>query len=252
MILRRVIAHFRKQEWTAIFLDFVIVVLGVFVGFQVNNWNEVRKERADESAALSQMHEEVVAVEDLSSRILSDRLATLHFLSEIVDRLYAGTDGAPTDDHCLAIASSHDLYVGLADLPSYMQLQSSGRVGIIRDRPLLQALGGLAQARQALEFALANFGPRLINLAEDHAGVVLLAPRTISVANAPALTERDYAAVCDFVAFRKSPALRNALVSNLEYFDAFARDGLRPWVRELGNVHDRLDAALSIIHDERP
>lgn len=39
MILRRVIAHFRKQEWTAIFLDFLIVVMGVFIGIQVSNWN---------------------------------------------------------------------------------------------------------------------------------------------------------------------------------------------------------------------
>ena len=45
MILRRVIAHFRKQEWTAIGLDFVIVVIGVFVGIQVANWNA---SRADE------------------------------------------------------------------------------------------------------------------------------------------------------------------------------------------------------------
>jgi hypothetical protein len=40
MILRRIIAHFRKQEWTAIALDFLIVVVGVFVGLQVNNWNQ--------------------------------------------------------------------------------------------------------------------------------------------------------------------------------------------------------------------
>lgn len=46
MILRRVIEHFRKQEWTAVFLDFVIVVLGVFIGLQVNNWNEARKDAA--------------------------------------------------------------------------------------------------------------------------------------------------------------------------------------------------------------
>jgi hypothetical protein len=39
MILRRIIAHFRKQEWTAIGLDFFIVVVGVFVGMQVSNWN---------------------------------------------------------------------------------------------------------------------------------------------------------------------------------------------------------------------
>lgn len=45
MILRRVIAHFRNQEWTAIALDFVIVVVGVFVGIQVSNWNEERKTR---------------------------------------------------------------------------------------------------------------------------------------------------------------------------------------------------------------
>ncbi len=30
MILRRVIGHFRRQEWTAIAIDFVIVVVGVF------------------------------------------------------------------------------------------------------------------------------------------------------------------------------------------------------------------------------
>jgi hypothetical protein len=40
MILRRVITHFRQQEWTAIAIDFVIVVLGVFVGIQVANWNQ--------------------------------------------------------------------------------------------------------------------------------------------------------------------------------------------------------------------
>jgi len=46
MILRRVIDHFRKQEWTAIFLDFLIVVMGVFVGLQVSNWNAERQRSA--------------------------------------------------------------------------------------------------------------------------------------------------------------------------------------------------------------
>lgn len=46
MILRRVIGHFRRQEWTAIAIDFLIVVVGVFVGLQVSDWNEARKERA--------------------------------------------------------------------------------------------------------------------------------------------------------------------------------------------------------------
>jgi len=40
MLLRRVITHVRKQEWTAIGIDFVIVVVGVVMGIQVSNWNE--------------------------------------------------------------------------------------------------------------------------------------------------------------------------------------------------------------------
>ena len=55
MILRRVIKHFREQEWTAIALDFLIVVLGVFVGLQVQNWNEARLDYVAYQQAYSRM-----------------------------------------------------------------------------------------------------------------------------------------------------------------------------------------------------
>jgi hypothetical protein len=61
MILRRVIKHFRNQEWTAIFLDFLIVVVGVFVGLQVQNWNERRGDRAEYARALNRLDVEISA-----------------------------------------------------------------------------------------------------------------------------------------------------------------------------------------------
>ena len=60
MLLRRVIAHFRKQEWTAIGIDFLIVVMGVFIGIQVANWNEDRAARARERLLLIDLHAEIV------------------------------------------------------------------------------------------------------------------------------------------------------------------------------------------------
>ena len=36
MLLRRVTEHVRDQNWTAVGVDFVIVVIGVFVGIQVS------------------------------------------------------------------------------------------------------------------------------------------------------------------------------------------------------------------------
>lgn len=43
MILSRFVQHLKHQQWTAVFLDFVIVVLGVFIGTNVTNWNDAHK-----------------------------------------------------------------------------------------------------------------------------------------------------------------------------------------------------------------
>lgn len=44
MILRRLTQHIKTQNWFAIGIEFVILVLGVFIGIQVSNWNEGRVE----------------------------------------------------------------------------------------------------------------------------------------------------------------------------------------------------------------
>ena len=45
MILARVIEHVKAQNWTAVALDFFIVVMGVFIGIQVSNWNRFARGR---------------------------------------------------------------------------------------------------------------------------------------------------------------------------------------------------------------
>ena len=59
MILRRVIKHVREQEWTAIWIDLGIVIVGVFIGIQVSNWNEARADRAAYEAALGRLSDEI-------------------------------------------------------------------------------------------------------------------------------------------------------------------------------------------------
>lgn len=45
MILRRLTTNLKSQNWTAIAIDFVIVVIGVFLGIQASNWNQSRLEK---------------------------------------------------------------------------------------------------------------------------------------------------------------------------------------------------------------
>lgn len=40
--LRRISDSIRQQNWSSVFIDVAVVVLGVFLGLQVNNWNQAR------------------------------------------------------------------------------------------------------------------------------------------------------------------------------------------------------------------
>lgn len=49
MMLSRMIGHLRKQQWTGALIELVIVIVGIFVGLQVNNWNTARHDWALEN-----------------------------------------------------------------------------------------------------------------------------------------------------------------------------------------------------------
>ena len=42
MLLRRITKHVSDQNWFAVFIDFLIVVVGVFIGIQIGDWNNDR------------------------------------------------------------------------------------------------------------------------------------------------------------------------------------------------------------------
>ena len=61
MLLRRVIQHVKHQDWFAVALDFVIVVVGVFIGIEVANWNSERAGYQRETEALVELRNELEA-----------------------------------------------------------------------------------------------------------------------------------------------------------------------------------------------
>ncbi|OFW98702.1 MAG: hypothetical protein A3E78_12740 [Alphaproteobacteria bacterium RIFCSPHIGHO2_12_FULL_63_12] len=137
MILRRVIAHFRKQEWTAIFLDFIIVVVGVFVGLQVSNWNEAREGRVRAHDYLQRIGADL----DADIATYTDRLA---FWAKVADYGAKGLDYAETGeargasqwDLLLAFFQSSQVAEFYTTQTTYDELTSAGEIGLIADTGL--------------------------------------------------------------------------------------------------------------------
>ena len=57
MILRRFAEALKQQNWSAVAIEFVLLVLGVFLGIQVANWNETRREHTLEAEYIDEVSE---------------------------------------------------------------------------------------------------------------------------------------------------------------------------------------------------
>jgi len=67
MIFRRAVAKLRAQDWVAITIELAIVIVGVFVGIWVANWNQERLERNETRQMLLQLEPELAQLEAFSN-----------------------------------------------------------------------------------------------------------------------------------------------------------------------------------------
>jgi hypothetical protein len=71
MLLRRITKHVKNENWFAVFIDFLIVVVGVFIGIQVANWNEKNANQVALSKSLDRLEVEVQNNLDIIDKIVT-------------------------------------------------------------------------------------------------------------------------------------------------------------------------------------
>lgn len=141
MILRRVIEHVKAQNWTAVVLDFVIVVVGVFIGIQVSNWNEKRQQQNLEIYYLERLHEEILRSRDDAA----DTLKFVEHSGEEATFILQALESCmlpPTDRDRFASA----LYLlGKLSQPILIdttleEMKATGRLVVLTNRELIKSL----------------------------------------------------------------------------------------------------------------
>ncbi|MEM6537223.1 MAG: hypothetical protein AAF668_05780 [Pseudomonadota bacterium] len=165
MILRRVIEHVRTQNWTAVLLDFLIVVGGVFVGLQGQEWSE-RREDAARATSLEQR-----LLSDFDS-IISDLERGVTRTEEYMDageEVYAILkSGMPNKDvdfgQLLNLAGSS--YPPAGGAPTYTEMVSTGDLDLLQDTKLRQALLAYDQQARQAEKVFDLLLPRMLTAIE--------------------------------------------------------------------------------------
>ncbi|MGJ3232210.1 MAG: hypothetical protein ACFE0P_10460 [Oceanicaulis sp.] len=141
MILSNISKAIREQNWFAVVLEFVIVIAGVVIGFQINAWNKARAERA-----LGQTYKTLIVGEIERQR--ADYQNMVSGSSSILQdvRIVAAAIDDPESvradpDHFIS-AIWYSRYRGYRDTQRtvYDGMESSGRIALIDDEGAVQEI----------------------------------------------------------------------------------------------------------------
>ncbi len=141
MILRRLTQSLKEQNWTAIVIEFVLLVVGVFLGIQAANWNAQRNEEAKAQAYLARIRGNLEADVDsikrrevFWSQVIGYGKQAIHYeeTGELVDGSAWKT--------VLAFYQASQLWQWVTSDSTYQEMRSGGELGLIRDQALRDAL----------------------------------------------------------------------------------------------------------------
>ena len=247
MILRHIASSLKKKDWSSALIEILVVVAGIFIALQVDDWNQGRKDRLDEQEFLVQLHEDLLVATELSSRVRQRRLDRLELLVSASDVLFKRTDREVlTAQECNAIVWSTAFNVTAPGLSSVDELIASGRMGIIRDTRLRTALVALRQSRAALDTAISyqsnSSNTRFLPSAFPH----LI---RLEAYFDDGLGEISSIGSCDTAAMREDGPFLTQFSANTDSYDAYLRDGLKPWSSQSDSVHEIVDDAFGVDHE---
>ena len=95
MLLRRITKHVKDQNWLAVGIDFFIVVVGVFIGIQVANWNDARVEQRELAGQLTSLNAEF---SDNLDRLIAYRSLLHHQIEDTLVLREVIADKRPSAD----------------------------------------------------------------------------------------------------------------------------------------------------------
>ncbi len=156
MLLQRTIDHIKRQNWLAVVLEFLIVVFGVVVAFQLQSWGEERAAGVRARQSLHQLHEESEDIVDAWAQSVRHNDKLLQLQDRVVAAISAGDRGALADD---------ELAEGLARITHFPTISPPRRIfdelkgaGLLREIDAPEVLAAVSSYYEQLEFVQGQLG----------------------------------------------------------------------------------------------
>ena len=141
MLLRRLSENMESQNWTAVCLDLVIVVLGIFLGLQVSQWYEGRQEIALEASILERLRVEFGEASKSAGDAIRSHQDEIVALELVNQSLKIGILNPEDEDQFRSgLQGAMNYHLGPSRSGTYIEILSSGPFRLLRTQDLRAAL----------------------------------------------------------------------------------------------------------------
>ena len=269
MILRRLATSIREQDWFTVFVETMIVVLGVFLGLQVSNWNSERQRQDSERDYLERLHRDVVelteqragytegrpiilrAVEYLTEFLNGERddlSAAIEYVRSAVPSQRDTADEELESRFCGLLDGSSYLTLPPSELPTATELVSAGRIDMITSEKVkLALLTYLQQVERSQEFTeVSQLGATELSAAFPD----LFRIRYVMGVDYSQGDESYPVYTCNYGEMAQNNAFLNALNRNRAQYHGYVRRAVQPASERLAELHAAIDEAIGIEHTD--
>lgn len=251
MILRRISAALKRQDWATVCIEFVLVVAGILIALQVTTLNEKRIAANNERQFLERLHLEIQNASDDLVIFSVGRIERRTILGRIADIFFEEGEFRPlTEEECYAIWGSHIHTYPPLELPTTTGIISSGQINIISDQDLKSAISRLGQVRANADAYFDIFNATRLVLARAHPDLIELQFRALPEAEATYQGDHQQRPICDHDAMRANRAFLNDFSDNAVRYKAYIATIILPQIEQFEALHVELDRVLGLSHQE--
>lgn len=196
--------------------EIVLVVIGILIALQINNWNEERKAAIEEKEILQNLYENLTLAGQQSEYLIDQEKELKLLLIRIlgIDSNEESFDQNELSDSIFKRAA-WDLQSNLPIVNSYFNLKNTNKLGLIKDKEINEKFADfefrLKELNDALEDRLSVHQIRIDDVFEKDINFLLLVKSNIAEINVSDQTPNDYSKILS------NQRVRNLLGMKLDF-----------------------------------
>lgn len=135
MIFRRFLKRFRQQQWGAIATELVIVVIGVFIGMQAQDWATARAEQHRADVLLQQLRGDLDSEKAIVKMYLDYQQVTAAY-ARVAIRGLESPGSVDTQRWVASAYQASQITTAQSSRSTFDEMKSTGAIDLVRDARL--------------------------------------------------------------------------------------------------------------------